>query len=170
MSGGMGGHQSSDMLNDEWLTPEPIIRSLGEFDLDPCSPIKRPWPTAKNHMTVEDNGLLLPWYGRVWLNPPYGDKIGPWLNKMALHGNGIALMFARVETNVFFDYVWPYADAILFRKGRLTFHYVDGRKASANGGAPNVFIAYGKENVKILKDCDIPGAFIELRSNPVKRK
>jgi len=25
---------------DEWLTPPKIIKSLGEFDLDPCSPDK----------------------------------------------------------------------------------------------------------------------------------
>ena len=27
---------------DEWLTPLEIIRALGEFDLDPCSPVRRP--------------------------------------------------------------------------------------------------------------------------------
>jgi hypothetical protein len=37
---------------DEWLTPPEIIKSLGEFDLDPCSPINRPWDTAKNHYTI----------------------------------------------------------------------------------------------------------------------
>lgn len=30
---------------DEWLTPPYIIDSLGVFDLDPCSPINRPWDT-----------------------------------------------------------------------------------------------------------------------------
>ena len=36
---------------DEWLTPPEITTDLGPFDLDPCSPIKRPWPTAENHYT-----------------------------------------------------------------------------------------------------------------------
>lgn len=31
---------------DEWLTPPEIVQSLGSFDLDPCSPIARPWPFA----------------------------------------------------------------------------------------------------------------------------
>jgi hypothetical protein len=70
---------------DEWLTPPEIIKSLGEFDLDPCSPLIRPWDTARKHYTVIDNGLLMPWEGRVWLNPPYGNKIGEWLQKAALH-------------------------------------------------------------------------------------
>jgi len=37
---------------------------MGKFDLDPCSPIKRPWDTAKKHYTELDkkniyNGELL---------------------------------------------------------------------------------------------------------------
>ena len=79
---GMGGHQSSAMLKDEWLTPPEIIKALGSFDLDPCAPVIRPWPTAQEHYTILDNGLIKPWRGRVWLNPPYGE-IGPWARKLA---------------------------------------------------------------------------------------
>lgn len=70
MRKGIGSHQSANMGKDEWLTPPEIIRSLGEFDLDPCSPINRPWDTALNHYTIIDNGLKQQWYGRVWCNPP----------------------------------------------------------------------------------------------------
>ena len=38
MSTGMTGVHSHSMGKDEWLTPPEIIYSLGEFDLDPCSP------------------------------------------------------------------------------------------------------------------------------------
>ena len=57
---------------DEWLTPPYVIESLGEFDLDPSSPINRPFETAKNYYTILDNGLAQEWEGRVWCNPPYG--------------------------------------------------------------------------------------------------
>ena len=57
---------------DVWLTPPYIIEALGEFDLDPCSPINRPWDTAKKHYNVFDDGLAHQWEGRVWCNPPYG--------------------------------------------------------------------------------------------------
>lgn len=67
----LSGHQSARMKNDEWLTPPEIMSSLGAFDLDPCSPINRPWPTAGIHYTVEDDGLSKPWFGRVWCNPPH---------------------------------------------------------------------------------------------------
>ena len=101
---------------DEWLTPPKIISALGEFDLDPCSPINRPWDTAKKHFTIDDDGLLMPWDGRVWCNPPYGKQAVDWLHKCALHNNCIALTFARTETKMFFSCVWERAQAILFIK------------------------------------------------------
>lgn len=148
---GMGGHQSARMLKDEWLTPPDIVKKLGEFDLDPCSPIDRPWDTAKSHYNVLDNGLEKEWFGRVWLNPPYGREASEWLDKLTIHKNGIALIFARTETEMFFDHVWTKADALLFFKGRLYFHHVNGERARANAGAPSVLIAYGDENVEALK-------------------
>ncbi|MBF6607760.1 MAG: adenine methyltransferase, partial [Flavobacterium sp.] len=159
---GIGSHQSAKMLKDEWLTPPEIIKSLGDFDLDPCSPINRPWNTAKKHFTINDNGLIQDWEGRVWCNPPYGLEASKWLSKLAEHDNGIALIFARTETKMFFEYVWNNADAVLFIEGRLHFHHVDGSRAKANAGAPSVLIAYGIENAKILKNCKIKGKFIQL--------
>lgn len=161
---GMGSHQSHKMLKDEWLTPPELIKALGEFDLDPCHPINSPWPIAKNYYTLLDNGLIQQWEGRVWLNPPYGKETGTWLNKLAAHeAGGIALIFARTETQMFFDYVWKKATALLFLKGRIFFHHVSGEKAAHNGGAPSVLVAYGKANAEILRNSGIEGAFMELK-------
>lgn len=158
----IGGHQSACAMKDEWLTPPHVLAALGPFDLDPCSPINRPWPTAAKHYTVEDNGLCQPWHGRVWCNPPYGTQAAHWLHRMAQHGNGVALIFARTETRMFFDHVWARADAVLFIEGRLHFHHVDGRRAEANGGAPSCLVAYGEENAQALQRCGL-GRFVALR-------
>lgn len=160
---GMGGHQSAKMLKDEWLTPRNIIEGLGEFDLDPCSPINRPWDTAKKHYHILDDGLNKDWEGRVWLNPPYGREAVKWLDKLATHGNGIALIFARTETDMFFSQVWDRADAVLFFRGRLYFHHVTGERARANAGAPSVLIAYGKNNVETLHSISDWGKLITLK-------
>jgi hypothetical protein len=146
---------------DEWLTPPEITQQLGPFDLDPCSPINRPWDTAKKHYTELDNGLILPWEGKVWCNPPYGDQTHIWLKKCAEHNNTIALIFARTETKMFFEYVWNKASALLFIKGRIKFYHVSGIQAQA-AGAPSVLIAYGNQNAEILKNCTIKGKFIKL--------
>lgn len=159
---GIGSHQSAKMLKDEWLTPPHILKALGEFDLDPCSPINRPWPTAKIHYTLEDDGLKQNWFGRVWCNPPYGLVAAKWLDKLADHGNGIALVFARTETKMFFEHVWNKADGLLFLEGRLYFHHVTGEVANANAGAPSVLVAYGKNNFEDLKYSGVPGQLIGL--------
>jgi hypothetical protein len=162
MKKGMGGHQSARMRTDEWLTPPDILRHLGPFDLDPCSPINRPWSTAADHFTLLEDGLKQNWFGRIFLNPPYGQQTGRWLNKLAHHGNGIALTFARTETKMFFEHVWNKADAVLFLKGRPHFYTVEGNKARANSGAPVVLIAYGVNNKDLLKKIQLPGKFIDL--------
>ena len=157
---GMGSHQSARMQSDEWLTPPEIICELGPFDLDPCAPIVRPWDTAAQHYTKRDDGLTKPWHGRVWLNPPYGRETGQWLARLAKHGNGVALIFARTETEMFVEHVWGQASALLFIHGRLYFRKVDGSKAAANCGAPSVLVAYGKACARLLEDCCIPGTFL----------
>lgn len=142
---------------DEWLTPPEIVTALGPFDLDPCAPIVRPWPTARKHYTVEDDGLSMPWEGKVWLNPPYGNKTGKWLKRMKDHNNGFVLIFARTETSNFHNYVWGVAAGILRLKGRLTFYNVDGSKPRFSGGAPSVIAAYGEDSLKTLESCTLPG-------------
>lgn len=160
MNRGIGGHQSAKMDKDEWLTPPELIEALGPFDLDPCAPIDRPWPTATHHYTRLDNGLNRPWRGFVWLNPPYGLQAAQWLARLAEHGNGIALIFARTETEMFVSHVWKRADSLLFLHGRLYFHHVDGSRARANSGAPSVLVGYGSEATKRLQSIKSQGSLI----------
>ena len=147
---------------DEWLTPPFLIEALGPFDLDPCAPGERPWPTAGLHFTAEENGLLRPWAGRVWCNPPYGPHTWKWLNRLALHGNGIALIFARTETEGFHRFVFSAADSLLFLKGRLRFCDLTGA-ARGSAGAPSVLVAYGETNARKIASCGLPGFFVRLQ-------
>lgn len=169
---GIGGHQSARAGSEVWLTPPAIINALGgplSFDLDPCAPIDRPWDTARLHYTIVDNGLILPWgSGRIWLNPPYSRSvIGKFLGRMAAHGNGISLIFARTETEHFHRFIWPVCDALLFPEGRITFLRPDGsipqRDGGRDGGAPSVFCAYGADNADALAASGITGAFVPLK-------
>lgn len=145
---------------DEWLTPPELIKALGDFDLDPCAPINPPWPTAQRHYSVTDNGLIQPWAGRVWLNPPYGAETSKWLRKLREHGDGIALIFARTETGTWFDEIWGKAAALLFMRGRIRFHHVSGAVAANSAGAPSVLVAYGVQNALALKQSGLEGAFL----------
>lgn len=154
---------------DEWLTPPHILAALGEFDLDPCAPIGRPWDTANKHYTVADDGLNQKWEGRVFCNPPYGRETQKWLNQCAIHDNAIALVFARTETRMFFDSIWQQATAIFFIKGRLSFHSVDGAKGGT-AGAPSVLVAYGRDNADYLKNLKIAGCYVDLSDRVITMK
>ena len=165
MRRGIGGNQSACALKEEWLTPPEIIEALGPFDLDPCASVDRPWPTAREHFTVLDNGLRREWYGRVWMNPPYGQKTAIWLARLADHGDGIALTFARTETAMFHRSVWSRATALFFFAGRLNFYHADGSRSSYNAGGPSVLIAYGQVNSRRLFACKFAGKIIRLRGD-----
>lgn len=162
----MGGHQSARMISDTWLTPPHIIEALGPFDYDFCAaPEPRPWPTAKNHVSLPDNGLVLDWPkdSFTFTNPPYSTEARKWLRKAAAHGNGIALVFARTETKWFVETVWDKATSVLFLHGRIHFHRLDGSRAESNSGAPSCLIAYGGYAALRLATCGLDGTFVRLR-------
>jgi hypothetical protein len=162
MSNAFASADSGGFNNETWLTPPGILAALGEFDCDPCAaPTPRPWPTAKRHIELPEDGLRADWNGRVWCNPPYGAEAKNWLAKLAAHGDGIALVFARTETGMFFTEVWPKAHGILFLKGRIAFCDRNGKPAQS-AGAPSCLIAYGTSNADVLRNCTLGGHFIEL--------
>lgn len=146
-------HERTPTGKEEWLTDPKIIKRLGHFDLDPCAPIDRirPWPTATTHYSINDDGLSQPWFGMVWMNPPYGRKTAQWTSRMALHGEGIALIYARTETEYWFPHIWKYAKSFYWFKGRLQFYNVDGTPATNKAPAPSVLVAYGQDADERLK-------------------
>lgn len=163
---GIGGHQSADAATTTWLTPREIIEALGPFDFDPCAaPLPRPWSTARVMNSEADaDGLAIAWDGRVWLNPPYTSaEIEAWLRRLADHGRGTSLIFARTETSAFHRQVWARASGLLFLSGRLHFHHADGTRAKANAGAPSVLCAYGQDDMDALAASELEGAFVPLR-------
>lgn len=163
----MGSHQSHAADTVVWLTPPHIIEALGPFDLDPCGAPN--WTTAERHIRLPEDGLRAPWKGRVWLNPPYGSEAWRWLNRLADHGHGTALIFARTETEGFVRTVWDRATALRFLHGRLSFHHANGKRAAANSGAPSVLVAYGTRDAERLQSCELPGTFVALdRSRTLK--
>lgn len=68
-------------VTDEYWTPLDVVeaarRAMGGIDLDPASCAEaQAYINAGAYYTVADDGLLKPWFGRVWLNPPYGYREG----------------------------------------------------------------------------------------------
>lgn len=156
-------YMNVDTGEKTWLTPKYIVDALGPFDLDPCCPDGgMPWTTAKRMVTKSEDGLSVDWTGcRVWMNPPYGRESAPFFEKMAHHvsggGSGIAFVFARTDTAVWHDLVFPNARALLFLRGCVRFFRRDG-SVGDSAPTPSVLIGFSDYDSERLREASDMGA------------
>lgn len=157
--------EKSSNATDEWYTPKELIDSLGSFDLDPCAPVNPLWGTAKVMYDKNDNGLLQNWGGRVWLNPPYSRPlIELFIQKMAEHNNGIALLFNRLDSAMMQDVILKKATSMKILRKRIRFYRPDGTQ----GGSPgcgSILFAFGDYNDMILRKNNLKGIYIRLKTD-----
>lgn len=153
-------HESSLNESVEWYTPPEIFEALGlTFDLDPCSPGpgKSYVPTRK-HYTITDDGLSSPWEGTAWVNPPYGPNTRVWMEKLAKHGDGIALVFARTDVKWFQEF-GVQADMICFISSRVRFYQGSIEKQGGTPGAGSMLLAYGEKSAEALRQSGLGACF-----------
>jgi hypothetical protein len=116
----------------EWYTPAPLIAAaravLGEIDLDPASSAKaQETVQARRFYTIEDDGLSKHWEGRVWLNPPYNQKlVDKFVLKLCQHFVAGDVPTALLLTNNATETAWfqeaaELASAICLPAGRVCF-------------------------------------------------
>lgn len=119
---------------DDWATPQEVYDALndefGPFDLDPCASSENA-KCEQFYAGVE--GLMRPWEGRVFCNPPYGRGIGAWVQRCyeaSLNGCTVVvgLLPSRTDTKWWHEWVME-ASEIRFIRGRLRF-------GGAKQGAP----------------------------------
>jgi site-specific DNA-methyltransferase (adenine-specific) len=114
--------------NEVWATPQDFFDKLDAefgFNLDPCAlPENAKCP---RYFTPEIDGLAQNWGGaKVFCNPPYGRKIGAWVQKCYEESRKpntlvVLLIPARTDTAYFHDYIYHKAKEIRFVRGRLKF-------------------------------------------------
>jgi hypothetical protein len=129
----MALHEQCVGATDEWYTPPHVFEALGcSFDVDVASPGRdvTPWIPAITFITADS--LLRPWYGFIWMNPPFGGRNGlvPWLDKFFDYGNGIALVPDRTSAPWWQDAARR-ADRILFVAPKLKFIGADGNPGAS---------------------------------------
>jgi hypothetical protein len=139
-------------VSDEWYTPPRIIHSLGKFDLDPACGEQCPNRTARRRFS--EQGLERTWSGRVWLNPPFsGAK--PWMEKLAEHGDGIGLVFARFDAKWLQHCVSKSRCFFMFH-GRIAFHRPDG-SAPVHCPLSCILVPFGEHNVEAIRASGLKG-------------
>ena len=144
------GLMSSD--SEDWGTPQKVFDILNEefhFNLDPCASDTN--HKCDRYYTIETDGLSKEWGGddRVFMNPPYGKKIGDWVKKarQSSEQNGtlvVALLPARTDTRWWSDVMK--ACEVRFIKGRLKFN--DTNKCAP---FPSVIVIWGIPRDPVMK-------------------
>lgn len=139
----------------DFRTPQSFIDYLKEkwyleFDLDAAA--DRHNKKAKHYFSIEDDALSQDWFGKVWLNPPYGRGIENWLEKCAeqiqrkqvesIH----VLVPARTDTKWFHEIVMPHAYNVYLIKGRFNFDHHTTVKGK-NAPFPSMLILYRKHSL-----------------------
>lgn len=157
-------HWESNSKSDDWYTPKYIFDALEcEFDLDVAHPGVFDYccVPAKHVYTV--GSLNLRWDGFVWMNPPFGKRNGitPWLNKINLHGNGIALTPDRTSCP-WWQLAAKQADSTLFINGKVKFIKPDGTTGDQPSNGTTLF-AYGIRATLALKSAERNGLGIVMK-------
>jgi hypothetical protein len=147
--------------SDEWYTPDTpeqpiltlVVKVLGRIDLDPCSNAKRTVPAAK-HFTLKEDGLIQPWRGRIFMNPPYSKPL-PWVKRLIefyLAGEvpeAIALLKAGCESNRGTGKLLNHAAAVARWDGRIQF--IPSRAIDKNRPDFDTAFFYFGNNVEYFK-------------------
>lgn len=143
-----------------WFTPPEIIKALGPFDLDVCTMTFRPFNTARKHIEHDkgQDAFKINWKGFIWMNPPYGKEIEPFIKKFDEHHNGIALVFSRTGTPWFQNWIKEGGQVFFLRK-RVAFINKQGVKG-ANAGTDSCLLFCGAEAYDRIKKSGIDGVFL----------
>jgi phage N-6-adenine-methyltransferase len=154
-------HVARSTGENEWYTPErfTILASsvMGGIDLDPASSDEaQKRVKAGAYYTIDDDGLSKPWFGNVWMNPPYSkDLIGRFADKLAGHveagevGQAVVLINNATET-LWFQKLAKLASAVCFPSGRIQF--IDKTGSVANSPLQGQAILYfGSSSTRFCK-------------------
>lgn len=144
---------------DTWLTPRYILEQLGTFSLDPCAAEQNPNWAAPAYYTIDVDGLKRDWFGRVFMNPPFSNTSN-WLARHALHGNGISLVPATVESRVWRSCVWKGARAVLLLHGRTRFCNPDGSSTTGRPLRSIALIAWTAFDADVLARSSLAGVLV----------
>lgn len=135
--------------NDDIWTPKYIFDALNvDFDLDVCSSELKTYVPSKQKYTEKMNGLIQPWKGRIWMNPPYS-KTSPWVDRFLEHKNGLCLV--QVSKGKWFLKLWCHPEvAMVLMPHNFKFAKPDGQMHEIF--MPVALCAIGNENIQALKD------------------
>ena len=148
---GHHNHLAQGTGENEWYTPLEYIElartAMDGITLDPASSAKaQQGIQADNYFTEKDSGLEQPWYGNVWLNPPYSrDLIPAFIEKLVSELGNIdqAILLTHNYTDTrWFHAAEEHAARICFTTGRIRFLDEKGNRSAPTQG--QAFFYFGR--------------------------
>lgn len=154
-------------MSNEWYTPSRYIEAardvMNGIDLDPAScELANQTVKATTYYTKEQNGLMQPWHGRVWLNPPYGrihpDRTGSvqsfqkafaeklWRDFHAKNVEQAVLLSLGNPNSTWFQPFLSYWTC--FYRGHIDFYRPDG--STGTFGFPLAFVYLGPNEASFI--------------------
>jgi hypothetical protein len=130
--------------------------------LDPCGAPGHQLADRTYLLEDGDDGLRDPWFGRVWLNPPYGRTMRVWVERLVEHGVGTALIPVAMGTKLWQEVVMQEASAIHFYRHRIKFLRRDGLDDEMVSPQASAIVAFGEADAKALAVCGLPGVVVTL--------
>ena len=168
--------ESPNYDGDEWFTPKEYVdaarKVMGRISLDPASnAAAQEVVMADRYYSKSENGLEMPWFGHVWLNPPYSvPAINKFIAKLVDEYESGNVQSAIVLTNNSSDTSWFHSlisrYPACFTKGRIRFWRPDHKAFGTRQGQTifylgkdanrfsEVFSQFGHivKSVKVLHD------------------
>jgi hypothetical protein len=152
----MGGLKAQGIV--EWYTPARYPDAerdvTGGIDLGPASSVlANKTIRATAIFTREDDGLAHDWWGRVWLNPPYGVDSGLFTSKLVAEYRAgrvtaaVLLLNAYGFDNDWFQPLWEWP--ICFTDHRIQF--TSPQRESGGPANGNIFVYLGPDPEKFAR-------------------
>jgi len=146
--------------SNEWYTPEKYVEAvrhvLGEIDLDPAShPVANKIVKATTYFSLDEDGLKQKWARRIFLNPPYGDLVAPFVTKAVTEyeaghiSEAIILVNAHATDAAWFQPLCNYV--LCFTDHRIDFYSSETLQPSTASTHGSVFAYLGPNEDKFIE-------------------
>lgn len=149
------------VTGDDYYTDKALLESVraalgGQIDLDPAShPVANMVVKANRFYGKTENGLVQPWYGTIWLNPPFdqwpdfAEKIVQELQHGAIR-HMLALVALPALSTQYLTKVLSVCDLLILLRGRESFWgpLVDGG-AGAGAAQGTALLYFGPDRERV---------------------
>lgn len=163
--------------NDNWRTPKDLFNILNKefkFVLDAAADQNN--ALCENYYTEKNSGLINPWFGNVWCNPPYSKglakefilKAVKEMKVTELIGDtlyrAVFLLPARTDTLMWQSLIFPFASEIRFLQGRLKF-LDENNEEFGTAPFPSAIVVFSQDEFKSPQGQRISGW--DWKTNPI---